>query len=108
PADVQTSENLYAHGIIDGVVAPADVADLLDRTLSILLARPAAPTDAPTTLNEIGEIDTWDAVVRSRRPDRPGVRRLLRYAATDVVPLNGTGQGELDPGLLIALARFGG
>jgi acetyl-CoA carboxylase carboxyl transferase subunit beta len=25
-----------------------------------------------------------------------------------VVPLNGTGQGESDPGLLIALARFGG
>jgi acetyl-CoA carboxylase alpha subunit len=35
------------------------------------------------------------------------VRRLLRYAATDAVPLNGTGQGEPDPGLLIALARFG-
>ena len=35
------------------------------------------------------------------------MRRLLRYAATDVVPLNGTGQGESDPGLLIALARFG-
>jgi acetyl-CoA carboxylase carboxyl transferase subunit beta len=36
------------------------------------------------------------------------VRRLLKYAASDVVPLNGTGQGETDPGLLIALASFGG
>ena len=36
------------------------------------------------------------------------MRRLLKYAATDVIPLNGTGQGESDPGLLIALARFGG
>ncbi len=26
----------------------------------------------------------------------------------DVVPLNGTGEGEAAPGLLIALARFGG
>ena len=25
----------------------------------------------------------------------------------DVVPLNGTGQGERDPGMLLALARFG-
>jgi len=46
-------------------------------------------------------------VTRSRRPDRPGVRRLLKYAASDVIPLNGTGQGERDPGLLLALVRFG-
>ena len=32
---------------------------------------------------------------------------MLKYAASDVVPLNGTGQGEADPGLLIALVRFG-
>ena len=53
------------------------------------------------------DVETWDAVTRSRRADRPGVRRLLSYAAHDVVPLNGTGQGEQDPGLLIALVRFG-
>lgn len=111
PADVQTSENLYAHGIIDGVVPADGVADLLDRTLSILLARPTAPvvTDPAETdfAGDADDVDTWDAVLRSRRPDRPGVRRLLRYAAADVVPLNGTGQGEADPGLMIALARFG-
>jgi len=106
PDDVQTSENLYAHGIIDGVVEPDGIADLLDRTLSILLARPAEPGPAPAD-EPVGEVETWDAVLRSRRPDRPGVRRLLRYAASDVVPLNGTGQGEADPGLMIALARFG-
>ena len=50
----------------------------------------------------------WDVVTASRRPDRPGVRRLLRTAATDVVGLSGTGAGEKDPGLLLALARFGG
>jgi acetyl-CoA carboxylase carboxyl transferase subunit beta len=107
PEDVQTSENLFAHGIIDGVVAPADVADLLDRTLNILLARPALPGPAASD-EPVSDVDTWDAVLRSRRPDRPGVRRLLRYAAADVVPLNGTGQGEADPGLMIALVRFGG
>ena len=50
----------------------------------------------------------WDVVTASRREDRPGVRRLLRTAATDVVGLSGTGAGEKDPGLLLALARFGG
>lgn len=49
----------------------------------------------------------WESVERSRRPDRPGVRTLLKLAAQDVTPLQGTGAGENDPGLLLALARFG-
>jgi acetyl-CoA carboxylase carboxyl transferase subunit beta len=105
PQDVQTSENLYARGIIDAVLPPEEISGILDRALAILQATPNAgsePVDA-----EIPDVDAWDAIVRSRRPDRPGVRRLLRYAASDVIPLNGTGQGEADPGLLIALARFG-
>jgi acetyl-CoA carboxylase carboxyl transferase subunit beta len=106
PEGVQTAENLYAHGIVDAVVPPEEIAGILDRALSILLARPAPPaTDLPP--DDIPEVDAWEAITRSRRPDRPGVRRLLRYAASDVVPLNGTGQGESDPGLLIALVRFG-
>src|SRR5262249_50746287 len=40
-------------------------------------------------------------------PERPGVRALLKVAARDVVPLSGTGQGEHEPGVLLALARFG-
>ncbi|CAM3324861.1 carboxyl transferase domain-containing protein [Nocardioides dubius] len=108
PEGVQTSENLYAHGIIDAVVPPSEIADILDRALTILEAPRLGiePVAAPEEL-PIGDVETWDAVTRSRRPERPGVRRLLKYAASDVVPLNGTGQGESDPGLLIALARFG-
>jgi len=105
PEGVQTAENLYARGIIDAVLPASEIADILDRALSILLARPA-PAELPEQ-QEFADVETWDVVTRSRRPERPGVRRLLRYAATDVVPLNGTGQGESDPGLLIALARFG-
>ncbi len=106
PEGVQTSENLYAHGLIDAVVPADQIADILDRALSILLARPGLPVeDLPE--KAATEVETWDAVTRSRRADRPGVRRLLKYGAADVIPLNGTGQGETDPGLLIALARFG-
>src|SRR5690606_19416418 len=38
PEGVQTSENLYAHGIIDAVVPPEEIADILDRALTILTA----------------------------------------------------------------------
>ena len=113
PAGVQTAENLYAHGIVDGVASPEDAVHLLDRVLSLLHPSPshgdlARRRDSPPGHgDDSAEVDAWDAVTRSRRPDRPGVRTLLRIAASDVIPLNGTGEGEADPGLLLALARFG-
>ncbi len=106
PDGVQTAENLFAHGILDAVVPPEEIGDVLDRALKILSPGEVEPVEAPVD-EDIPDVDAWDAITRSRRTDRPGVRRLLRYAATDVIPLNGTGQGESDPGLMIALARFG-
>ena len=69
-------------------------------------ARP--PEDGTDADDPEDHRSAWDVVTASRREDRPGVRRLLRTAATDVVGLCGTGAGEKDPGLLLALARFGG
>jgi acetyl-CoA carboxylase beta subunit/acetyl-CoA carboxylase alpha subunit len=106
PAGVQTAENLYAHGLIDAVVEPAEIAELLDRTLTIL-GSPGEAVVPAAPLPPVTDVDTWESITRSRREDRPGVRRLLKYAATDVVHLNGTGQGESDPGLMLALVRFG-
>jgi acetyl-CoA carboxylase carboxyl transferase subunit beta len=106
PVGVQTSENLYAHGLIDAVVEPTDIADLLDRTLTILQA-PGDEVVPALPQGPVEEVDTWESITRSRREDRPGIRRLLKYAATDVVPLTGTGEGETEPGLMLALARFG-
>ena len=109
PSGVQTSENLFAHGLIDAVVPPEEIADIVARALTVLDA-PASdvPPARAFTDEPVAEVDAWESILRSRRADRPGVRRLLRHAASDVLPLNGTGQGEADPGLLIALARFGG
>jgi acetyl-CoA carboxylase carboxyl transferase subunit beta len=108
PEGVQLAENLYERGLVDGVVPPAEIGDVLHRALEILAAREGALSPLPDPgEDDVPEVDTWEAVTRSRRTERPGVRRLLRYGATDVVPLNGTGHGEADPALVIALARFG-
>jgi acetyl-CoA carboxylase carboxyl transferase beta subunit len=110
PEGVQRAENLFEHGLVDAVVEPERIAEVLDRALNVLCADRdvAAPPQPGAAPEQPDPLPAWEAITRSRRTDRPGVRRLLRYAATDVVPLNGTGQGEHDPGLLIALARFGG
>ena len=118
PADVQTAEHLAERGLIDAVVPAEQVADVADRALRVLAARATwhrdgqveGPVDGDGTDADDPEDgrSAWDVVTASRRTDRPGVRRLLRTAATDVVALNGTGAGESDPGLLLALARFGG
>ncbi|RCV53271.1 carboxyl transferase domain-containing protein [Marinitenerispora sediminis] len=109
PEGVQVAENLYRSGLVDAVLEPEDVPAIAERAFNVLLAHgeglPPAPEPAAA---EIPDVPAWESITRSRRPDRPGVRRLLRHAATDVVRLNGTGDGETDPGLLLALARFGG
>lgn len=107
PPDVQTAENLAAHGLIDGVLPAEHVRDVLLPTLRVLRSRPASAEILATT-GRATPVDAWEAIERTRRPGRPGVRELLAYAATEVVTLSGTGQGERDPALLLALARFGG
>jgi acyl-CoA carboxylase subunit beta len=118
PAGVQTAEHLAERGLIDAVVPLEEIADVADRALRVLSARATwhrdAQVEGPVEGDGTDADDpedgrtAWDVVTASRRLDRPGVRRLLRIAATDVVTLNGTGAGESDPGLLLALARFGG
>ncbi|MGN6575430.1 MAG: carboxyl transferase domain-containing protein [Nocardioides sp.] len=110
PEGVQVAENLFERGLIDAVVPPEQIADVLARALNVLCADRTVPESpgTPAAQEPFADVPAWESVTRSRRDERPGVRRLLRYAATDVVPLNGTGEGEQDPGLLIALASFGG
>ncbi len=109
PPGVQVSENLHAHGLVDAVLPVQDLATIADRALNVLLSPREGLPDVPPLPDEpLLDVPAWESITRSRREDRPGIRRLLRYAATDVVPLNGTGEGESDPGLLLVLARFGG
>jgi acyl-CoA carboxylase subunit beta len=129
PAGVQTAENLAAHGIVDAVVPVEDLADTASRALTLLSAQarpapaalsdsqpPAARADSQApAAGEPGQAlppgpgpDAWTSVGLTRRPDRPGIRELLRFAADDVLPLSGTQPGETSGALLLALTSFAG
>jgi acyl-CoA carboxylase subunit beta len=108
PSGVQVAEHLVAKGVIDGVVAPEDLGGVARRVLRLL-----TPPTAPPPAVEPGPpppraTSTWESVLLTRRPDRPGVRDLLRLGADDVIPLSGTGDGQRDAGLLLALTAFDG
>lgn len=137
PEGVQTAENLYRNGVIDGVVGVTVFRRIAHRALSVFSGVP--DVTATTAVTEPGsaaaassgagasvpaksrpgpdvssrsegvsnDIAAWDSVTISRRSDRPGLRELLRQV-TQRVPLSGTGQGESDRTVVLALARFRG
>nr|WP_245667699.1 acetyl-CoA carboxylase carboxyltransferase subunit alpha/beta [Actinomadura macra] len=111
PEGVQVAENLAAKGLVDAVVGLDDLASVASGVLDVLCARPPGrprpPPPPPHPPHPPCDDPAWDSIERSRRPDRPGARDLLRQGATHVTPLSGTGQGEAERGLLLALARFG-
>lgn len=111
PEGVQTAENLYHNGVIDGVVEVGVFRRIAHRALSVLSGVVRAPEEMKAIVAQevpaVPAAETWDSVVASRRPDRPGLRELLRRT-TQRVPLSGTGQGETDRTVVLALARFHG
>jgi acetyl-CoA carboxylase carboxyl transferase subunit beta len=105
PPDTQQAENLSLHGIIDGVVLPSDLRELADLALDLITAPQSGLVAPDVPAGVVIERDAWDVVLRTRNPERPGVRELV--AETDFVPLQGTTRGERDSGILLGLTRFG-
>jgi len=129
PEGVQVAENLVAKGIVDAVVRTEELASVTARALTLLSQRPRHPTTAapppqapPAQAPPIqapprpaspppappAPAEAWASISLTRRPDRPGVRELLRYAADDVLPLSGTQSGETGHALVLALTSFSG
>ena len=108
PQGVQVAENLASKGIIDAVVSTEDLAEVIDRALRLLID-PAAPgvlhrrTEEPSS-----SASTWESILKTRNPARPGVREVLRYGGTDTIRLQGTDEGERDSAMLVALTRLDG
>ncbi|MFD5434693.1 carboxyl transferase domain-containing protein [Kitasatospora sp. NPDC127067] len=121
PPDVQRAETLAGQGLVDAVVPPQELRELLRRALTVLAAAPQAPstgpepapTPTPTPEPEPepgpdapGHPDAWDSVRRTRRPDRPGARELLRHTTEELVLLDAP--GGRGGALVRALAVLGG
>jgi acyl-CoA carboxylase subunit beta len=104
PDGVQTAENLRAHGLVDAVLPPAELAVYLDGVLTAITPTPGEDlvTPRPAALAP-GQAASpaWDSVLRTRDPGRPGASELIGAMATGVVRLRETG-------LILALARAGG
>lgn len=108
PRDVQTAENLREHGVVDGVLTPAEFADTVGRFLTHWGARAEPGRTAPSHVaRESRTTSAWQAVTASRTEQRPGVAALLRQEAADVVELAGSGEGDRGGAVRLALARFG-
>lgn len=112
PAGVQVAENLLANGLVDAVFPAGQLAEVAARALDVLCGEAGDDGEAVEGGTAVppgahADVSTADSIRRSRRPNRPGLRALLTGAGREVTPLSGTGAGERDPGLLLALARFG-
>ncbi|WP_369182436.1 carboxyl transferase domain-containing protein [Streptomyces sp. Y1] len=124
PPDVQRAETLAERGLVDAVVPPQELRELVRRTLAVLAAAPPPPSPSPLpspstdtapstvtvtttdTATAPAPADAWDSVLRTRRPDRPGTRELLRHTAEELVLLDAP--GGRGGALVRALAVLGG
>lgn len=110
PAGVQVSENLAKHGIIDGVVRPEELPQLVEQALSLLSdpVQAARLSRRPKIDLATHRYEVWDSIERTRAGARAGVREILRLASDTTLRLQGTEEGERDNSVIVALARLDG
>ncbi|PYC78583.1 acetyl-CoA carboxyl transferase [Streptomyces tateyamensis] len=109
PEGVQQAEHLERFGTVDAVLEPGALRERLIPALGILTSPQAGAAPAAADLVSpppVGE-PAWRSVTLTRDPGRPGLAELLAQAEA-VVPLSGTGAGERDDALRLALARLDG
>lgn len=107
PGSSATAPSATAGSATRSAAAPSATAGSATRSAAARSTPSPLDDAAVTDQRALADRPAWESITRSRRPDRPGIRGLLKLAARTAVPLNGTGQGERDPGILLALARFG-
>ena len=113
PPGVQVSDRLAARGVIDGVLSTDRLREAAAQALGLLLDPPTASSRErrPAAGHESdggGESGVWANIEATRAAGRPGVRDLLQHGSDSTVFLSGTGTGERNPAVVVALARLDG
>ena len=116
PPGVQVSDRLATRGVIDGVLPADELRVAVAKVLALLLdpptdgSRERRPAAGGTTIDGDGVMDggVWANIEATRGADRPGIRELLEHGSDSTVFLSGTGTGERNPAVVVALARLDG
>src|SRR3954462_872140 len=109
PDDVQRAAHLLLHGLLDDLVAPAELRERVSRLLAVTEAPPPQGPPPALAVDEVAPGDAWASVQHARNPARPSATDLLDAWAADVTPLRGdrAGGGD-DRACFAALARVRG
>jgi acyl-CoA carboxylase subunit beta len=108
PAAVQATENLMAHGLLDGVFDVDELKGHLVALLTALEPRPQPRVSRPPE-PEPSSGDAWQSIENSRKSSRPGARDLLTSCAAELSHIRGDGcGGGDDPACLAGIARLAG
>jgi acetyl-CoA carboxylase carboxyl transferase subunit beta len=114
PPGVQVSDRLATRGVIDGVLPAEELREAAARVLALLLdpptegSRERRPAAGGTTTEDVVAGGVWANVEATRAASRPGLRQLLEHGSDSTVFLSGTGRGERNPAVVVALARLDG
>ncbi|MFI7494502.1 carboxyl transferase domain-containing protein [Kocuria sp. M4R2S49] len=113
PPGIQSAENLQAHGILDTIVSLQELGSFVTGVLDVVSAGRTS-TGGTVTRSDRGRAQlppptpVWESIIRTRLPERPGIRQLLAAGAGDHVLLSGTTEGESDPHVIIGLVVIDG
>lgn len=114
PPGVQVSDRLATRGVIDGVLPAEDLREATAKVLALLLdpptegSRERRPEAGSSTTDDVTKVDIWTNIEATRATTRAGVRELLEHGSDSTVFLSGTGAGERNPAVVVALTRLDG
>ena len=108
PANFQTAEYLYEHGMVDVVVPRPQLHDTLAKILAVLTKQERAPreiniatpaADASKSTRGMGETDAYDKVLLARNENRPHFLDYINGIVEDWTYLAGDRTFAEDPAM---------
>ncbi len=107
PANFQTAEYLYDHGMVDMVVPRPDLHDAIAKILAVLTKQPREPKEiniaTPVQDNKpargMGETDAYDKVLLARNENRPHFLDYINGIVQDWTYLAGDRTFAEDPAM---------